>query len=90
MTPEDAIRRGERAAAILNDPLVADTFAALEAEYVKQWRAAPLPEGREAIWHLLQNLVTFRGMFGAYIRSGQHAAAVRDRADEAKRQDTES
>jgi hypothetical protein len=70
----------------MNDPLVVETFAALEAEYIRQWRTSPDADEREAMWLLLQNLDTFRGLFGAYVRKGQVAVAVRDRAAEARRQ----
>lgn len=89
MSAEDDIIRGQRAAAILADPLVVETFAALEAVYIKQWRDAPSLEAREALWLLLQNLETFRGQFGAYIRQGQAVAAESDRREKAKRQDAE-
>jgi hypothetical protein len=89
MSAEDDIIRGQRAAAILADPLVVETFASLEAAYVKQWRIAPSPEHREALWLLLQNLETFRGQFGAYIRQGQAMVAEGDRREKAKRQDAE-
>ena len=90
MTGEEAIRRAERAHALLTDPLIVETFAALEAEYIRLWRrndpqAPSTPEGRDALWLLLQNLETFRGMFQAYIRTGQVAAAQRDEREAAKR-----
>lgn len=90
LTGEEAIRRGERAQALLTDPLIVETFAALEAEYIRQWRrndpANPsTPEARDALWLLLQNLETFRGMFAAYIRTGKVAAAQRDEREAAKR-----
>jgi hypothetical protein len=89
MSAEDDIIRGQRAAAILADPLVTEAFGALEAEYVKQWRIAPSPEHREALWLLLQNLETFRGQFGAYIRQGQASLAESDRREKARKQDAE-
>jgi len=89
MTAEDDIIRGQRAAAILADPLVQETFAALEAAYIKQWRTAPSLDAREALWLLLQNLETFRGQFGAYIRQGQAVAAEGDRREKARKQDAE-
>lgn len=90
VTGEDAIRRGERAQALLTDPLIVETFAALEAEYIRQWRrndpqTPSTPEARDSIWLALQNLDVFRGMFSAYIRHGQVAAADRDRQAEAKK-----
>jgi hypothetical protein len=86
MTAEDDIIRGQRAAAILADPLVVETFAALEAEYVKRWRDAPSADAREVLWLLLQNLETFRGQFGAYIRQGQAVLAEGDRREKARKQ----
>ena len=89
MSAEEDIARGIHAQQILDDPLVVEAFAALEAEYVKQWRIAPSPEHREALWLLLQNLETFRGQFGAYIRQGQAVAAEGDRREKARKQDAE-
>ena len=78
----------EQHGTFINDPLVAETFAALEAEYIRQWRAAPEAGQREAIWLLLQNLETFRGMFAAYISGGKFAVAERNRIAEAKKQES--
>jgi hypothetical protein len=89
MSAEEDIARGIHAQQILDDPLVTETFAALEAAYIKQWRTAPSLDAREALWLLLQNLETFRGQFGAYIRQGQAVLAEGDRREKARKQDAE-
>jgi hypothetical protein len=89
MSAEEDIARGIHAQQILDDPLVLETFAALEAAYIKQWRTAPSLDAREALWLLLQNLETFRGQFGAYIRQGQASLAESDRREKARKQDAE-
>jgi hypothetical protein len=100
MTEEDDIARAGRANALLNDPLVVETFQTMEANYIKQWRAEKTPEGelstaewRERMWLLLQNLDAFRMGFETYIRRGQVAVAKRDqreKAQQAMRQDADT
>ena len=92
MDAEEQISRAHRAQAILDDPLVVETFAAVEAECVKRWRNGDeqghsSPEMREAVWQLLKNMETFRGMFAAYIRTGKVAAAEIERKQKAKTAD---
>jgi len=92
MDAEEQIARANRAQAILDDPLVVETFAAVEAECVKRWRngdeeGRSSPEMREAVWQLLKNMETFRGMFAAYIRTGKVAAAEIERKQKAKTAD---
>jgi hypothetical protein len=84
MSEEDDIARATHAASTLEDPLVVETFAALEAAYIAQWRSALLADERETIWLLLQNLEAFRGSFAKYIRMGQVAAARRELAEKAR------
>ena len=87
MTEDEAIARGIHAQQILDDPLVVEAFAGLEAEYIAQWRRAESPDARETMWLLLQNLMTFRGSFQAYVRHGQVALAQRDAREKARTQD---
>ena len=97
MSGEDAIIRGERAKVLLEDPLVVETFAAMEAAIIQRWRRdAPYdpnepttPETRESLWLLLQTMEDFRTLFQAYIRTGQMAVAARDKRDNARKSTTE-
>lgn len=73
---EEAIRRGERAQAILADPLVVEAFAGIEADLLAAWRAAPTRdvEGRERIWAMLRGLDAARQAFEAHVSTGKVAA----------------
>ena len=56
MNQEDQLRRGNRAAVLLDDELIKEAFEVIEGECIKQWRAAPArdTEGREHIWMMLK------------------------------------
>ena len=80
MNADDAIIRGQRAKAIIEDPLVVETLASMEADIIARWRRRDpdnptTPEERDALWLVLQNLDDFRSMFRRYIHAGQMAAA---------------
>lgn len=69
------ISRGQRAQAILEDPLVGEAFAALERECLAEWRAAPARdvEGRERLWLMLKMAERFKAHFTSLIDSGKLA-----------------
>jgi hypothetical protein len=76
MTDRDSeIARGERARAILDDPLVAEAFAAIERQCLEEWRAAPARdvEGRERLWLMLKLAERLRGHFESLVESGRLA-----------------
>lgn len=76
LTSEEAVHRGQRAAAILGDPMVVDVLAQIEAQYMVAWRKVEsTPEQRETSWSMIQHLDLFRAAFETYIRSGQVAAS---------------
>jgi hypothetical protein len=70
------IARGERAQAILDDPLVVEAFAALERACIEEWRRAPARdvEGRERIWVMLKLCERLREHFASLVESGKLAA----------------
>lgn len=84
MTSEEDVQRGQRAQMILNDPMVTDVLAQIEAKYMTIWRHfESTPEQREVSWSMIQHLDLFRKMFESYISSGKVAA---DRIERAERQ----
>lgn len=87
---EDAIRRGERAQSLLEDPLFRDTWETLEAEILHQWRDSPVrdTEGRERLFMAIRLLERLRGLFEAHVANGKLASARIDdlRRDQALRQ----
>jgi hypothetical protein len=84
VSTEEEIRRGDRARALLEDPLVAEALAALEHAAIEEWRAtAPRDvEARERAWLMLQLARGFRAHFESLVASGNLAKgrlAVLDR-----------
>lgn len=69
------ISRGQRARAILDDPLVDEAFAALERECLAEWRAAPARdvEGRERLWLMLKMAERLKAQFTSLIDGGKLA-----------------
>jgi hypothetical protein len=75
--PEHAgeIARGQRARAILDDPLVGEAFAALERACLAEWRAAPARdvEGRERLWLMLKMAERLKAHFTSLVDGGRLA-----------------
>jgi hypothetical protein len=71
----EEVTRGQRAQAILDDPLVAEAFAAIERECLAEWRRAPARdvEGRERLWLMLKMTERFKAHFLSLIDSGRLA-----------------
>ncbi len=70
---EESILRGRRAQQLLDDPLIAEAFEAMEADLVAAWRAAPVRdvEGREHLWLMLRASEKLRGIFVGYVEAGK-------------------
>ncbi|MBV9522745.1 MAG: hypothetical protein JO010_08130 [Alphaproteobacteria bacterium] len=84
---ETAIARGRRAEAILEDPLVAEAFAAIERECVEEWRAAPARdvEGRERLWLMLKLAERLRRHFESLVHGGKLAGERMAQLDRERR-----
>lgn len=65
--------RGERAAALLRDPLIAETFDALEEKYVNDWKDSLTVEGRETLFQMYQALMVVRGHLTEVVETGNLA-----------------
>jgi hypothetical protein len=72
---EVEISRGQRAQAILDDPLVGEAFAAIERECLAEWRRAPARdiEGRERLWLMLKMTERLKAHFVSLIDGGRLA-----------------
>lgn len=47
ITVDEAVRKGNTARRLLNDPVMVEAFAAADASFVKEWREATNPSDRE-------------------------------------------
>ena len=56
MSPDQLIRRGQGAGALLEDPLVREVFATAESDIVGEWLDADNPVDREAAWYAVRAL----------------------------------
>ncbi len=72
---QDAIGRGARAERLLADELLRECFAALEAEYLKAWRATAArdTDARERLWQATQVLGKVRDHLVAIASNGKLA-----------------
>ena len=76
MTPE---QRGERARLLLDDDLLKDAFALIEADCVVQWKGtAPANvAGREKLWQQLKAIEAVKAKLQQAIADGKIAKASR-------------
>jgi hypothetical protein len=76
MNSADEIRRGERARALLDDPLVVEALTALERAAVEDWRGSDARdvEARERAWLMLLLAQRFRAHFESLVESGRLAS----------------
>jgi len=65
--------RGERAAALLRDPLITEAFDALEEKYVSGWKDSSSTEGRETLFQMYQALMVVRGHLTEVVETGNLA-----------------
>lgn len=75
MELRDQAVRGERAAEILNSPVVQQALDAIERDIVELWEACPErdKEGKEELWKLYKTAKKFRGVLQGYVEGGKHA-----------------
>lgn len=79
--------RGIRAGELLNNEILNQALAAIEAEVVDQWGNCPArdQEGKEALWQLYKTSQKFRAMLLGYIESGKLATEQLKRYDKESR-----
>ena len=68
------VERGKLAQRLLDDETIKDLFAALEADYVKQWKDATVHEAREQAWFRVRALEDFKKELRRLRDSGTVAA----------------
>jgi len=78
MTPEEEIRRGEEAAALISNPLFIEALGMLKKEVIDTWGACPARDthGREWLWLMYQNAMKFEEVLKTVINSGKMSAQV--------------
>lgn len=76
MTPEEALRRANRAGQLFNDPLLQETLDFMEKEVMEAWIACPVrdAEGREELYRLIKTTRKFRDLLRGTMESGKMAA----------------
>ena len=67
----DKVERGQRAEILLKDPLLRDTFAELENEYVKAWKQARTLDAREDAHRLIRLLERIKDHLASMAFTGQ-------------------
>jgi dimeric dUTPase (all-alpha-NTP-PPase superfamily) len=65
--------RGERAAALLRDPLIKETFDALEEKYINDWKDSSTVESRETLFQMYQALMVVRDHLTEVVETGNLA-----------------
>jgi hypothetical protein len=72
---QDAIVRGARAKALIDDALLAEAFARLEADYVAAWRASPARDQdvRERLWQAVNVVGLVRDHLTRVLNDGKLA-----------------
>ena len=77
MTPEEALRKAERAGQIYNDPLIRETLDLMEREVMEAWITCPVrdAEAREALWRMAVTTRKFRDLLRGTMESGKLAIA---------------
>jgi|TARA_R110002167_G_scaffold100902_3_gene263237 phosphoketolase len=65
--------RGERAAALLREPLITESFDALEEKYIDGWKNSSSTEGRETLFQMYQALMVVRGHLTEVVETGNLA-----------------
>jgi hypothetical protein len=69
------IVRGARAKALIDDELLAEAFARLDADYIAAWRATPArdTDARERLWQAVQIVGKVRDHLSTALSNGKLA-----------------
>lgn len=66
MTPEDRRARAYAARVLIDDPVLKEGWAELEADLRSQWEKCWLPRKRDRIWNELRHLKALRHKLASY------------------------
>lgn len=70
LTKEQQIIEANRAAALLNDPLIVGAFSEIERDCIDLWIGGGTAEEREKTWMLLQTLRVFKSKLQSILDNG--------------------
>ena len=81
MTPEEEIRRGERARAITQDDVYVEAMEKLKKGVIDMWAATPArdTEGREWLWQQYQAALRFEQALQETMNTGKLALEAKKR-----------
>ena len=84
MSPEERRARGERAERLMNDELMVEAFAGVEAAYKDAWAGSRPDETqkREGLYYAMGALQRIRDHLGIVIADGKLAAADLEKEQE--------
>jgi len=75
MSLEDAARKGDEAAIVLDMPIVQECIKGMKEEIIQQWSETPArdSEARDWIWRHYKVLEKFEGLLRGYMAAGKMA-----------------
>ena len=75
MTPEQEVRRGEQAIAVIESPIFIEAFDVIEKELTQKWQDSPTKDSelREKIWMSLKLLERVKLQMVSVATTGQMA-----------------
>lgn len=70
------VDRAARAELLLNDDLIKEAFAYIDAEMIERWRDCKTPEGRDRLWQATQIASRVREVLAQVVRNGVASKAI--------------
>lgn len=77
----EAVRRGQRAKALLEDPILAGAFEGMEAQIIEAWKASLDPVERELLHHRCIALKALKSELEILVGRGEWAEDDRKKAE---------
>ncbi len=71
-----ALDRASKAEGLLNNDLLKEAFADIEAELIKRWRSEQDPQARDALWQAMQINEQIQSILKRHVQSGKVAKAA--------------
>ena len=78
----DSIQRGQRAEAILNDPIYTEAYETVETALMDQWRESKSPDEREAIYNSVIGLQRAKYVLEQYMQSGEYDKELKEKYED--------